>query len=209
VRLERSITPSLVVQAGAETATVRFGGVSDRVERLLGGVRVDTRTDLAVPRNAVWGSAEIERVHLDLATRRRHTVDANGAVGLFGGSSLSARVFQVSASGALPEYEQAWIGGATSLRGYRAGYRVDDNAAGASVALTRPFGSPMAILRTGLRVFVDWAAVYPAGTSWRDASYDRGIGAGAFATLGSFTVGLDVARGGDKTRVHFRAGTRF
>jgi outer membrane protein assembly factor BamA len=209
VRIERAITPSLALHAGAEASNVRFGSVRDRVERIIGGLKVDTRADPAVPRNALWGTVQIERVHVDIATRRRHTLDVNAAVGLFSGSSLSARVFQVSASGALPEYEQTWIGGAATLRGYRAGYRVDDNAAGASVAWTRPFGSPMAVARTGLRVFVDWAAVYGAGTSWRDGSYDRGVGGGAFATIGSFTVGLDVARGRDKTRVHFRAGTRF
>ena len=61
-----------------------------------------------------------------------------------------------------------------------------------------------------MRAFVDWAAVYPAKTSWQDASYDRGIGGGLFLTATALTIGLDVGRSDDgNTRVHFRMGTRF
>ena len=60
-----------------------------------------------------------------------------------------------------------------------------------------------------MRAFVDWAAVYPAGTSWRDAAYDRGVGGGVFASLPA-SASLDVARSDDgHTRVHFRFGTGF
>ena len=116
----------------------------------------------------------------------------------------------MSADGPLPPFEQAWIGGASSLRGYPAGARVDDNAAGASATLAYPLGSPLNWARLGVRAFVDWAAVYPAGTSWQDASYDRGVGGGVFANIAAFTLSLDVARSDDgHTRVHFRMGTKF
>ena len=74
--------------------------------------------------------------------------------------------------------------------------------------MARPFGSPMAMARTGLRVFVDWAAVYDAGTSWRDAAFDRGVGAAAFATWWPFTASMWHA---DVTRPvsTFAPGTRF
>lgn len=206
LRLERAVASSVVLSATADVAAVKFGDTRDRAERLIAGLDVDTRADPAVPRNAVWGRATIERLRVDAGARRRHVLDANGAVGLFKGTALSARVFQTSADGPLPPFEQAWIGGAATVRGYKAGYRVADNAAGASLAYTKPFGSALSIAHVGLRAFVDWAAVYAAGTSWRDASYDRGIGAGAFATAGSFVIGLDVARGRDQTRVHLRIG---
>ena len=116
----------------------------------------------------------------------------------------------MSANGPLPRFEQAWIGGGNWLRGYPAGVRVDDNAAGASLSLAYPLGSPLNWARVGVRAFVDWAAVYPAGTSWGDASYDRGVGGGVFASVTAVTLGLDVARSDDgHTRVHFRLGTRF
>ena len=130
----------------------------------------------------MWVTAGLERLGFSSTSRLRQRVDANAAVGLFRGSALSVRVFQVSADDTLPAFEQAWIGGAATLRGFRAGYRVDDNAAGASVAYAYPLGSPLNIARVGLRAFVDWAAVYPAKTSWQDASYDRGIGGGLFLT---------------------------
>ncbi len=209
VRAERVITPWLRAAAVGRLDEVRFAGATSRVSTVGGDLTVDTRLDPSFPRNAVWVTAGLERVGVASTARRRHRIDANAAVGLFRGSALSVRAFQISADGALPAYEQAWIGGASSLRGYRAGARVDDNAAGATVSWALPLGSPMNVARTGLRTFVDWAAVYPARSGWRAASYDRGIGAGVFASATAFTVSLDVARGRDDTRVHLRMGTRF
>lgn len=208
-RAERAVTPALRLGVAASLEEVRFSGTRDPVSTVGADLTLDTRTDPAFPRNAVWGRVEVERLGVEAGARRRHRIDANAAVGLFRGSVLSARVFQVSSDGALPAYEQAFIGGVATLRGFRPGYRVSDNAAGASTTWTLPFGSPLAVTRTGVRVFVDWAAVYAAESSWRDASFDRGAGAGVFATVGAFTLGVDVARGGQRTRVHVRAGTRF
>ena len=209
VRAERVLTPWLRAGVFGRLDEVRFDGATSRVAVAGGDLTVDTRIDPAFPRNAVWMTAGLERVGVESTARRRHRLDANAAVGLFRGSALSVRAFQLSADGPLPRYEQAWIGGASSLRGYKAGSRVDDNAAGATVSWALPLGSPMNVARLGLRAFVDWAAVYPATTSWRDASFDRGIGAGWFASATAFTFSLDVARGRDQTRVHVRMGTRF
>jgi outer membrane protein assembly factor BamA len=209
LRAERTITPWLRAAAVGRLDEVRFDGATSRVTTAGGELTLDTRLDPSFPRNAVWVMAGLERVGVPATSRRRHRVDANAALGLFRGSALSARVFQVSSDGALPAYEQAWIGGASWLRGYPAGWRVGDNAAGASVTWALPLGSPMNVARTGVRTFVDWAAVYPARTGWRDAAYDRGIGAGVFASATAFTFSLDVARGRNDTRVHVRVGTRF
>lgn len=209
VRAERALTSWLRVAGSARLDEVRFAGELSRVSTAGGDVVIDTRLDPSFPRNAVWVSAGVERVGLADAARRRHRLDANAALGLIGSATLSGRVFQVASDGPLPRFEQAWVGGASSLRGYRAGYRVDDNAAGATLTLAQPLGSPMNLARIGVRAFVDWAAVYPAGTSWQDAAYDRGIGGGVFANLTAVTFAVDVARGRNDTRVHVRMGTRF
>lgn len=209
VRAERVITSWLRAGASGRLDEVRFDDATSRVSVVGGDLTVDTRLDPSFPRNAVWIAAGLERVGVHDTARRRHRLDANAAVGLFRGSALSLRVFQISSDGPLPRFEQAWIGGASWTRGYRAGHRVDDNAAGATMSWALPLGSPLNVARTGLRAFVDWAAVYPAGTSWQDASFDRGIGAGWFASATAFTFSLDVARGRNDTRVHVRMGTRF
>ena len=209
VRAERSLGAHLRVGVAAGHDQVRFGADRAEVTSYTADVTVDTRLDPAFPRNAVWGRADIGRLDLATGARRRHRADAHVAVGLLGGSAVTLSAFQTSADGALPAYEQALIGGGPSLRGYRVGYRVSDNATGASASWALPLGSPLNVVRTGVRLFADWAGVYPAGTSWRDASYDRGFGAGVFAQLPGFTTGVDVARGDHRWRVHFRMGTRF
>ena len=119
------------------------------------------------------------------------------------------RGFLTSSDGALPRYEQVMIGGGLATRGYRRGYRVGDNAAGGSVTLARPFGSPLDVVRHGLRTFVDWGAVYDAGTKVGDAAFDRGVGIGWFANLMAVNAYVDVGRGNGQWRVHVRFGTGF
>ena len=84
-----------------------------------------------------------------------------------------------------------------------------DNAAGASVSLAYPFGSPLAIVRHGVRTFVDWGAVYDAGTKVGDATFDRGIGVGWFANLMAVNAYVDAGRANGTWRVHVRFGTGF
>jgi hemolysin activation/secretion protein len=158
----------------------------------------------------VWGRAAVERLDVVTGVRRRLRADASAALGLPFGTAVTVRGFITSADGALPRYEQTMIGGGLATRGYRRGYRVGDNAAGASVSLAYPFGSPLAIVRHGVRTFVDWGATYDAGTKVGDATFDRGVGVGWFANLMAVNAYVDVgrARGGD-WRVHVRFGTGF
>lgn len=209
-RLERRLATSggLMLEGGRDR--VGFAGRTDDVTRLGAELFLDTRVDPSFPRNAVWGRAAIERLEVVTGVRRRTRVDAYGALGLPFKAALTGRVFQVSSDGALPPYEQAMIGGIVATRGYRRGYRVNDNAVGASLSLARPFGSPLASARTGLRVFVDWAGVYEAGTKWQDAAVDRGYGVGWFANLVAVNAYVDVGRNRDgRWRVHVKFGTGF
>lgn len=209
-RLERRLGTSggLIVDGGRDR--VRFAGRDDDVTRVGAELFVDTRVDPSFPRNAVWGRASIERLDVVTGVRRRTRVDAYGALGLPLKAALTGRVFQVSSDGSLPPYEQTMIGGMLATRGYRRGFRIGDNAVGASLSLARPFGSPLNSVRTGLRVFVDWAGVYDAGTKWQDATVDRGVGIGWFANLVAVNAYVDVGRNQDgRWRAHVRFGTGF
>jgi outer membrane protein assembly factor BamA len=209
-RVESAVTSWLRLAAIGSLADVEFGGDTTRLSTAGGEIALDTRLDPTFPRNAVWVTAGVERLGFSSTSRVRQRIDGNAALGLFRGSALIGRVFQVSADDTLPPFEQTWIGGAASLRGFRAGYRVDDNAAGASVTYAYPLGSPLNLARFGLRTFVDWAAVYPAKTSWQDAAYDRGIGGGVFFSATAVSLSLDVAWSDTgNVRGHFRMGTRF
>ncbi len=209
VRLERQLGANLRLGAAAMRERVRFDTERADVTAYTADLTFDTRLDPAFPRNVVWGRAEVGRLDVATGVRRRHRVDGHVAIGLVAGSALTLSAFQVSADGALPAYEQAMIGGGPSLRGYRVGYRVGDNAAGASASWALPLGSPLNLAGTGVRLFADWAGVYRAGTKWQDAAYDHGVGAGWFAHAPGVTLGLDVARGRDAWRAHLRLGTRF
>ena len=208
-RLERALATA--ARVGLETARdrVRFDGATDDVTRLTADLMVDTRADPAFPRNAVWGRAAIDRLDVVTGVRRRLRADASAALGVHFGAAVTVRGFITSADGALPRYEQTMIGGGLATRGHRRGYRVGDNAAGASVSLAYPFGSPLAIVRHGVRTFIDWGAAYDAGTKVGDATFDRGIGVGWFANLMAVNAYVDAGRANGKWRVHVRFGTGF
>lgn len=208
-RLERAIGQS--VRVGGELAhdRVTFAGARNDVDRLTADVLLDTRTDPAFPRNAVWGRAAIDRLDVVTGVRRRLRTDLSAALGLPFAATLTARGFLTSSNGALPIYEQTMIGGGLATRGYRRGYRLDDNAAGASLTLARAFGSPLQVVRHGVRAFVDWGAVYAAGTKVADASFDRGVGVGWFANLMAVNAFVDVGHANGDWRVHVRFGTGF
>lgn len=208
-RLERRIGTATTLALDAGHDRVRFAGRRETVGHVGGELVVDTRVDPAFPRNAVWGRTGVERLDVETGTRRRLRTDVNGALGLPLGAVVGARAFLISTDGDLPAYEQTMIGGGLALRGFRRGYRVDDNAAGTSLWIARPFGSPLDVARHGLRVFVDWAAAYDAGRKWQDADYDRGAGIGWFANLMALNAYVDVGRGNGRWRAHVRFGTGF
>lgn len=208
-RVERVVAAGARLAVEAAHDRVRFGGARDDVNRIGAELVVDTRTDPAFPRNAVWGRAGIDRLDVVTGVRRRVRGDAAVALGLPFKAAITVRGFLTSVDGALPRYEQTFIGGGLATRGYRRGYRVGDNAAGASVTLARPFGSPLDVVRHGVRTFVDWGATYDAGTKLGDAAFDRGAGVGWFANLMAVNAYVDVGRGNGQWRVHVRFGTGF
>jgi len=211
VRLERAITSSLRVGGSGDVANVSLGELDDRVRRAGGDVLLDTRRDPAFPRNAVYLGVAWDHLWFDGSPdTARTTIDARGYLGLPGTLVLVARAQYSGTADPLPPFEQALLGGTSSLRGFRYGYRAGDRLAAASLELRWPITSPVRLGRFGLAAFVDHAAVYSAGTSLRSAEFDTGAGAGIFATLPAASFRLDVAHGvGTGTRVHVTFGARF
>lgn len=206
-RVESAPRTWLRAGVGARRAAVAFGALDDRLTTLRADVTVDTRVDPALPRNAVYVLAGVERLGFDGASlglaaadsgRRsalRRTVDARGYVGLLGQTVLGLRGQLSTASAPLPDYERAILGGAASLRGFDVGIRSGDNLAATSAELVLPVSSPLSVARAGLKLFVDAGTTYAAGERLGRQRLDVGYGAGVFLTATVFHLAMDVGWG--------------
>lgn len=172
---------------------------------------LDTRLDPNLPREAVYASVRVEHLGFDHSpAANRVRTDLRGYLGLVGQSILAVRAVHVMSDTALPAFERALVGGASTGRGSRFGYATGDNLAAGSIEIRMPISSPLSVGRLGLSVFADVGAAYDRGTAWRDAGYRWGYGAGAFLSATIVRFNLDVAtdgRGG--ARVHAASGFRF
>lgn len=211
-----------------------FGRIDDRFTSLGADVTLDTRHDPIFPRNAIFARVGWEALRFDRGVTRggdvapgdrnidptvdrlvdrsvgRAVVDLRGYVGVIGQTVLSARARFDRATGPLPPYEQALLGGAASLRGYRAGAFAGDNRFISSLELRTPLTSPMRIGRLGARLFADAGTAYDHGVRLRDASFHEGVGAGLFLFATVFQLNVDVAKGLDAgTRVHVMTGFQW
>lgn len=210
-RVESAIQRWLRIGAGGGVDEVDFGGTRDRLTRADAQVTVDTRVDPAFPRNAVHTTFGIERLTFDAGKADRRTSDVSGYLGLPGQSVLALRARSVTSTAPLPVYEKSLLGGASTVRGYDAGYRADDNTASLSAELRLPVTSPMSVGRFGVKAFVDAGTAYPYGLKLSDQRLDLGYGGGAYLHLTIISLSLDVARGHEtgKYRWHFGMGVTF
>jgi outer membrane protein assembly factor BamA len=210
VRVERAFGPSFRLGARGETGNVDFGQRHDSLGVAGVDAVLDTRRDPSFARNAVYAGAGWERVWYGPSDTWRVNTDVRGYLGLPGSVVVVARVQNSSAGDPLPAYEQQYLGGAESVRGFELGYRAGDQLTAASLELRLPVTSPVRLGRFGVAAFVDRGAVYDAGVSVRSARFDTGIGAGVFATMPVLSFRVDVAHGLDAgTRVHVSLGARF
>jgi outer membrane protein assembly factor BamA len=196
--------------AGART-DVRFGELRGDLDSLGAFVEIDTRRDPHYPRNAVYLRSGVGRLWLDPAPGAvRATHEARGYLGLPRGAVLALRAQTTQADGPVPTYAKAMVGGAASLRGWRAGSAVGDNMAAGSAELRVPISSPVSLAHTGVAVFYDVGTVWDHGVRFRDQRLERGVGVGFFVAAPLFALQLDVAKGIDRgTRVHLSLGTSF
>jgi outer membrane protein assembly factor BamA len=211
VRAERAVSSWLRVSARARVADVRFGSIDDQLRSAGVDATLDTRRDPAFPRNAVYALVSLERLWFDHAEDTpRVLTDVRGYLGLLRQVVFVARIQQAWSPHALPLFEQPLLGGAASLRGFRAGYRMGDRLAAASGELRVPITSPLRIARTGVAVFTDAGTTYSAADSLGQTRWDRSVGAGFFVTATVFSARVDVAHGmGAGTRAHLTLGVRF
>lgn len=190
---ERAVAPWLRISGGATITNVRFGALDDTFVTPRAEVALDTRGDPAFPRNAVHVVAAIEQLRFDGAPAVRRHLDARGYIGVFRSAVLAVRAAGINASDPLPPYEQALLGGISTLRGYDFGARAGDNLAALSAELSVPLTSPLSVGRFGLKGFIDAGTVYAAGATLADQPFDRGAGVGVFITWAVIRMGLDVA----------------
>jgi hypothetical protein len=213
VRVERAVTPWLRIGGGGRLADVRFGIIGERLAVPAVEVVLDTRIDPAFPRNAIHVNASLEQLRFGSGRHvARRQGDLRAYVGLTGTAVLALRAVVVDAAAPLPPYEQALLGGTSILRGYRFGYRADDNLAALSAEVRVPLTSPLSISRFGVRAFADAGTVYPATARLSDQRFDQGVGGGVFFTAAIVRAGFDVAwpLSGPRTpRWHFGLGLTF
>ena len=213
-RAERTVVPWLRAGGGIRLTDVDFGTLDQRYLVPSVDVTIDTRTDPAFPRNAIYATAAFERLQFEHSgTVGRLTTDVSGYVGLFGSTVFALRAANVRADGPVPAFEQSLLGGAANLRGFDYGYRADDNRAVLSAELRVPLTSPLLLGRFGIKAFVDAGTVYPSGAKLSDQQFDRGVGGGVFMSWAVMRMGLDVAwpvsTDSRKPRWHFGLGVTF
>ena len=190
---------------------VAFGQIRDRFTSYGAHVVVDTRTNPAFPRNAIYASARWNALRPDSGvTINRYTLDGRAYVGFVGSSVILLRARSETADRAVPIYERQLFGGIDSLRGLRAGSFTGDNMAAASLELRLPVHSPMSIGQTGFKVFTDAGAAYDHGTRLGDAEVRYGVGGGWYLRAPLVQLDVDVAKSIDHAwRLHVTAGLRF
>ena len=195
LRAESVVRRWLRLGAGAAVEDVTFGESHDRLVRSGGEATVDTRVDPAFPRNAVHTTVGIERLSFDAGRAHRRTADMRGYLGLLGQSVLAVRALSVTSTAPLPDYEKSLWGGASTVRGYHAGDRADDNLAGVSAELRLPLTSPLSVGRFGVKGFVDAGTAYSHGDKLRDQRLHSGYGGGAYLPLRPAPRRTPAARG--------------
>ncbi len=210
VAASRQIGP---LRAGghAGVSGVTFGGADMRLATYGADLTLDTRADAVFPRNAVFAVLGFDRLDVARAGHiNRVRVDARAYAGLLGQTVLSVRAHFARADAPLPASERYLLGGAQTLRGYRAGSFAGDTVAGGSIELRVPISSPLSFGHAGVDLFSDAGTALDHGMPLGGARFHSGYGGGVFFLASIFQIKADVARrpGGD-LRLHVTSGLNF
>lgn len=212
VGAERRFANLVTLGAGVSRSHLDFGELSHRQWTLGALSALDTRADPAFPANAVYLGAGWTGLHGDGGQRiDRYSIDTRGYLRLAGQSVVAARAQYVTADATLPPYERLLLGGAATLRGFRAGSFDGDRMLVTSAELRVPITPVISGAKFGITVFTDAARVVDSGEKFAGAKWRRGIGAGAFLIASIVKINLDLARGldGGGTRLHLASGFAF
>lgn len=211
VGASRGLGSAVRVGVEAAYANVKFGALEERLGSYGAHATLDTRQDPVFPRNAVFAEGGWTSLAPSVTDPvHRYRLDVRGYKSIIRQAVLSLRWQYAGADGTLPPYERFLLGGAGSVRGYRAGSYSGDNLMAASLEVRVPLTSPMGISRAGVSVFTDVGAVWDHGARLSDAPLRRGVGAGVFLLASLFQLNLDVAvRQGGGVRAHLSTGLQF
>jgi outer membrane protein assembly factor BamA len=212
-RAERQFSRFFRTGLQASRSSIDFGGLDDRMWAVGADAAIDTRADPSFPRNAFVLGAGWSGLHIRSQPSRidRYSTDARGYVAVGGQAVAAGRLQYTAASSALPGYERLLLGGAATLRGFRAGTFDGDRTLVTSGELRVPITSVLNGARLGVTGFVDMGTAWNAGSRAADAGWHTGVGGGMFLIAPLVKVNLDLARGlkdGD-TRLHLSAGFAF
>jgi outer membrane protein assembly factor BamA len=209
-KAERAIGP-VRIGGGVGSQWVSFGGLHDRFNSIGGTAVFDTRLDPLLPRNAVYASAEWNRLFFRSGGATNRTrLEGRGYVGLVGQTVLVLSAVREDASQPLPPYLKSLLGGWSNLRGFKAGAFTGDTLVAGSVELRIPLTSPVDVGKLGVSIFADTGAAYGKGLRFSDQARHTGIGGSVWMTLAAFRLSFAVAHGrGADTRISFGVGTSF
>jgi hypothetical protein len=210
-RAERQFAQLFRTGVEATRSSVSFGERDDRLWTIGADAAIDTRGDPAFPANAVVLGGGWSALHVrGASTVNRYNADARGYLRLIGQSVFAARLQYYTSDATLPPYERLLLGGASNLRGFRAGAFAADRMAITSGELRLPITSVLRGARLGVTVFMDAAKAVDFGARLRDAEWHKGAGGGIFLIAPLVRLNLDVAHGfGGGTRVNIGTGFSF
>lgn len=203
-----------VVRLGAEAARSRvtFGDLDARLWTAGTTAALDTRGDPAFPANAIYAGAGWNALNVrGLPRINRYTLDGRGYLRLYRQAVLAGRAQYFHADAPLPPYERLLLGGAGTLRGFRAGSVDADRMLVTSAELRVPLTPVIRGAKLGISAFTDLAKAADHGTPLRDVDWKRSAGGGLFLIAPLVRVNLDVAKSldGGGTRVHLSSGFAF
>jgi outer membrane protein assembly factor BamA len=183
---------------------------TDRTRSVGADLVLDTRLDPLLPGNAIYARGAVERLAFQEQTIVRTELEADGYLAVYRGSVLALRVTREDLSREAPPFFKSVLGGADTLRGFRAGTAVGDTMVTTSAEFRIPLTSPLHIAKFGTSVFIDAGTTYDKGQRFADQRLRKGVGGGVWATAALFRISLMVAHGiGAGNRVHFAAGLTF
>lgn len=212
VAAERRIPGHLQLQGRVEWGDVEFGARTDTRASYRVSLELDTRRNVAFPRDAVFAQVGFEWLDMSSGVRvvGRPTYEVQAYKGVIGQTVLAARARFIGADGPLPPFEKPLFGGGTAVRGWEVGSFIGDRLLVASAEIRMPFTSPFSIGEAGLKTFYDTGAVFDATQSVGDARFRHGAGIGVFFKPPFADVGVDVAHNlVDRVRVHVVAALSF
>jgi hypothetical protein len=211
-RAERQFAQIVRLGVDASRSSVAFGQIDDRLWTVGADAVLDTRADPAFPGNAFVLGGGWSGLNVQGRTRiNRYEADARGYLRVVGQSVAAGRVQYFTTDAPLPPYERLLLGGASTLRGFRAGAFDGDRMLVTSAELRTPITSVIRGAKLGVTVFVDAARAVDFGTRLKDGVWHRGAGAGLFLIAPLVKINLDVAHGlnGGGTRLNIGSGFSF